>query len=579
MIVTCNECKSSFNLNESLLKQTGSKVRCSKCKNVFIAYPPAPMEDLEKTAEVIPDLEAEKPETPDEAQEDLDLEPKAVMEPKAEEGAEEAEAAADEDELDLSDLEKIIEEDEAPEAATAEAEAGEDELEDFDLDFDLDLDLEPEAEEGVEEAKAEAEADEDELDLSDLEKIIEEDEAPEAATAEAEAGEDELEDFDLDLDLDLEPEAEEGVEEAKAEVKADEDELEDLDLDIEPELAEDSMESEVEIVSDEAGAEVEQEADEFDLSDIEEMLEPEEEPVTEEGIEIEPEHEAETAEFDTSDIEKMLDVDEGEESEKEVEIEMEGIELEIEDSDQGELDTEEVIVEEEILEEQIDAKTTEFDMEAFVDEVEAEKIDESIEPDEEIKEDEVIAEPLKKPSMKKRLSMPVRIMLIIVLLGGGAYAANVLLSSMNIKIKIPYVSDLFKPKIQDVGNLKINTLDIKSKFVENSKTGRLFVITGQAKNEYSKARGLIKITGKLFTTGKKLAQTKTVFCGNVISDLDLATMDLDTINKRLVNRFGDNRSNAKVRPNKAIPFMIVFSKLPNNLEEFTINVVGSTPIK
>jgi hypothetical protein len=90
---------------------------------------------------------------------------------------------------------------------------------------------------------------------------------------------------------------------------------------------------------------------------------------------------------------------------------------------------------------------------------------------------------------------------------------------------------------------------------------------------------LIKITGKLFTKGKKLAQTKTVFCGNVISDLDLATMDLDTISKRLANRFGDNRSNAKVIPNKAIPFMIVFSKLPNNLEEFTINVVGSTPIK
>jgi hypothetical protein len=388
------------------------------------------------------------------------------------------------------------------------------------------------------------------------------------------------------------------VEEAAVEAEAGEDELEDFDLDLEPELAEDSMESEVEIVSDEAGAEVEQGADEFDLSDIEEMLEPEEEPVTEVGAEAEPEHEAETAEFDTSDIEKMLDVDEGEESEKEVEIEMEGIELEIEDSDQGELDTEEMIVEEEIIEEQIDAKTAEFDMEAFVDEVESERLDESIESVEEMEEeDEDITDkklkPVKKPTKKKPLGMPVRIMLIIVLLGGGAYAANVLLSSMDIKIKIPYVSeflssvdikipyvsDLFKPKIQDVGNLKINTFDIKSKFVENSKTGKLFVITGQAKNEYSKARGLIKITGKLFTAGKKLAQTKIVFCGNVLSDLNLATMDLDAINKRLVNRFGDNRSNAKVRPNKAIPFMIVFSKLPNNLEEFTINVVGSTPIK
>ena len=146
------------------------------------------------------------------------------------------------------------------------------------------------------------------------------------------------------------------------------------------------------------------------------------------------------------------------------------------------------------------------------------------------------------------------------------------------KQKLKDIKEYFEFK-DLAGNLKINTFDIKSKFVDNSKTGKLFVITGRARNEYSKARGLIKITGKLFTAGKKLAQTKIVFCGNVISDLNLATMDLDAINRRLVNRFGDNRSNAKVRPNKAIPFMIVFSKLPNNLEEFTINVVESTPIK
>ncbi|MBW1754259.1 MAG: zinc-ribbon domain-containing protein [Deltaproteobacteria bacterium] len=40
MIITCEECQASFNLDESLLKPTGSKVRCSKCKKVFVAYPP-----------------------------------------------------------------------------------------------------------------------------------------------------------------------------------------------------------------------------------------------------------------------------------------------------------------------------------------------------------------------------------------------------------------------------------------------------------------------------------------------------------------------------------------------------------
>ncbi|OQY11165.1 MAG: hypothetical protein B6I30_07385, partial [Desulfobacteraceae bacterium 4572_187] len=39
MILTCNKCGIGFNFDENLLKETGTKVRCSKCKNVFTAYP------------------------------------------------------------------------------------------------------------------------------------------------------------------------------------------------------------------------------------------------------------------------------------------------------------------------------------------------------------------------------------------------------------------------------------------------------------------------------------------------------------------------------------------------------------
>ena len=40
MIIECGSCQSKYNLDEGLLKSGGSKVRCSVCKNVFIAYPP-----------------------------------------------------------------------------------------------------------------------------------------------------------------------------------------------------------------------------------------------------------------------------------------------------------------------------------------------------------------------------------------------------------------------------------------------------------------------------------------------------------------------------------------------------------
>ena len=51
---------------------------------------------------------------------------------------------------------------------------------------------------------------------------------------------------------------------------------------------------------------------------------------------------------------------------------------------------------------------------------------------------------------------------------------------------------------------------------------------------------------------------------------------LGAINKRLNNRFGDKKSNMNVAPGKTLPFMVVFSNLPDNLEEFTVEVVGSS---
>ena len=39
MIIICKSCKTRYNLDEGLLKPTGSKVRCSSCRYIFLAYP------------------------------------------------------------------------------------------------------------------------------------------------------------------------------------------------------------------------------------------------------------------------------------------------------------------------------------------------------------------------------------------------------------------------------------------------------------------------------------------------------------------------------------------------------------
>jgi len=137
-------------------------------------------------------------------------------------------------------------------------------------------------------------------------------------------------------------------------------------------------------------------------------------------------------------------------------------------------------------------------------------------------------------------------------------------------IRIPFVSDLINPLPPDPGNLNISTLAINSRFVENEKLGKLFVISGKIRNDYTKNRSSVRIIGKLFAAEKKLLATKAVYAGNIISGPDLAGMDLPGINQRL------NKQNLSVAPGKLIPFMVVFPNLPDDLEEFTIEVAGSS---
>jgi pilus assembly protein FimV len=517
MIITCKACNASFNLNENLLKPEGSKVRCSKCKEVFMAYPPAPPEEVKKPDEMISDLEFEQ-KTKDSETGLLD---------DSEFG-----------ELDLPDLEKLFEEEEVPEEQGETDEAIED--------FELDLDFEPESEKAPEQVEAEAKRREaDEFDLSDMEEMLDITQVPEGQDETDEA----IEDFELDLDF--EPESEKAPEPVETEVRIgepDELDLSDIEelLDLEEPATEekDAMEPEeleleldtdtepeIEKVSEDDGASVEPEAlEEIDLSDIEEMFDTEEEETEQEAEAVDSPLVEETSGTEIDEIEaaadklEPVDFSETEEIEQKFEIE-----------DTGEED----LSEEEIVDEQPVVATAE-------------------------------------PKVKKRISKPLIVLLILVLLGGGGYGIYVLLDFMN--IEIPFVSSYFKPQISDpAGNLKIDTLDVESAFVKNAKTGKLFTITGKIKNGYSDARSYISVTGKLYTKGKILVQEKTVFCGNVLSDIELSNLELSAINKRLSNRVGDNNSNIGVKPGQELPFMIVFSKLPTNLEEFAIEAEGSIP--
>jgi hypothetical protein len=119
--------------------------------------------------------------------------------------------------------------------------------------------------------------------------------------------------------------------------------------------------------------------------------------------------------------------------------------------------------------------------------------------------------------------------------------------------------------------------DLNSKFIENHNVGKIFVITGMVKNEYPEPRSFVKITGKLYQSGRRLTHNEQVYAGNAISELELRSLELEAIKSRLQNRFGQNRANVNIQPGQSVPFTIVFSDLTQTLEEFTVEIENSSP--
>ncbi|MBU4343820.1 MAG: zinc-ribbon domain-containing protein [Desulfobacteraceae bacterium] len=266
--------------------------------------------------------------------------------------------------------------------------------------------------------------------------------------------------------------------------------------------------------------------------------------------------------LDLSDIEKTLAIEETPEPETVVKEELEEIDFELD------LDTEPVA--------EKTPEEAEADLEFELEDVDEKKIKKEVAETVSLghRADQIEKEEVGKA--KKRISTPILVALIIALLTGGAYGTYVVLKSMN--IKIPFISDLVEPAVQDeAGNLKIIAFDIADKFIDNSKSGKLFIISGKVKNEYSGTRSFIRVTGKLYAKEKVLSKTATICCGNVLSDQDLSDMDMNSINKRLLNPFGDNKSNVNVKPGKELPFMMVFPNIPDNIKEYTVEVAGSSP--
>jgi hypothetical protein len=176
---------------------------------------------------------------------------------------------------------------------------------------------------------------------------------------------------------------------------------------------------------------------------------------------------------------------------------------------------------------------------------------------------------------------------LLAAVGVVVLALAALVVPRSLDIHIPFLSDVdvsflgkvFQTQPEDVaGNLKMAPVpeNLSAEFIENPGAGRLCVVRGQVRNNYDHPRSAIRVTAKLYTKDKTLAKTATVYAGNVLSNSELAAQDMAAIGARLKTKAGANNANVEVKPGQSIPFMAVFDHLPGNLDEYSVEVAGST---
>ncbi|MCP3899829.1 MAG: DUF3426 domain-containing protein, partial [Desulfobacteraceae bacterium] len=118
----------------------------------------------------------------------------------------------------------------------------------------------------------------------------------------------------------------------------------------------------------------------------------------------------------------------------------------------------------------------------------------------------------------------------------------------------------------------INNQSLNGRYVNNESSGKLFVITGKITNESTLPINNIEVEGTLISKGGQVAKKKKVFCGNKIPEGQLSSLNVSNINRMLQRPNGEQNANINIQPNKSVPFMVVFSNLPNELENYTVTV-------
>jgi predicted Zn finger-like uncharacterized protein len=184
-----------------------------------------------------------------------------------------------------------------------------------------------------------------------------------------------------------------------------------------------------------------------------------------------------------------------------------------------------------------------------------------------------------QPIIKKRRGSRtlLTVLLIIFILAGTAFALIVFKPGFLPESFHLFKKPLSKEQAFDPGNRRLSFKDLNGTFVDSEKAGKLFVVKGLVTNDYPDRRSFIRIRSNILDSKGTEVKNNIVFAGNPISNKEIQSLTPEEIDNRLRDKLGKDKMNINIQPNSSIPFMIIFSDLPEDMSEFTVEAISSSP--
>lgn len=126
---------------------------------------------------------------------------------------------------------------------------------------------------------------------------------------------------------------------------------------------------------------------------------------------------------------------------------------------------------------------------------------------------------------------------------------------------------------QEAGSIQFS--DLNSYFVSGGRgQTAAFVIEGNVTNHHPIPCKFVQVKGTLFDAKGDRAAEETAYCGNILKKDEIQNSTAERIREVLQRPSGAGLSNLSIEPGKSIPFMLVFLDPPENVSEFSVEIVG-----